>query len=127
MAKKSETKNAMVLPELTYKQVEFGFKIPIQIGEIKTNELVLVRVYSQTPTEDKPKTYSWETEHYETENITYMGMDINGYENFKKLKEFHKTLGIDIQLLISKKLNEVLNDTNIDEIIKHLGFDKFYE
>jgi hypothetical protein len=50
-------------------------------------------------------------------DTTYMDLPINGWENWKKLKEFHSSLGIDIDKIIdSKGSNDDIKKAVIDSI-----------
>jgi hypothetical protein len=42
--------------------------------------------------------------------VTYMGVPIQGYANFKKFKQFHLEMGIDWNLAIRNKLEEMQDE-----------------
>ena len=37
-------------------------------------------------------------------NTSYMGIELNGWQNWKKFRDFHKEMGIDYDAHIQKKL-----------------------
>jgi hypothetical protein len=61
------------------------------------------------------------------QNVTYMGMEIDGYKGFNKLKEFHKELGIDLSDLIMKAASEKLDAQDLEKWISDNFKDSFKE
>jgi hypothetical protein len=56
-----------------------------------------------------------------------MGMEIDGYKGFNKLKEFHKELGIDLSDLIMKAASEKLDAQDLEKWISDNFKDSFKE
>ena len=54
-----------------------------------------------------------------------MGMEIDGFKGFNRLREFHKGLGIDIDKEIEKVSSEKLSPNELDEWIEENFRDSF--
>jgi len=54
--------------------------------------------------------------------ITYMGIPIDGYDNWRKFKDFHLGMGINFSKLIDEKFNEVFTKEAVKEIVDKVKF-----
>ena len=84
----------------------------ITIGELKLTLLAQVMGTKK----------AYDIEHCDTYNISYMGMDINGYQNWRKFKDFHKEMGIDFDAHINKKFDEIFTQDAVREFVNKLEF-----
>jgi len=94
--------------KLTAKSFMLNLEETITIGELKANLVAGVM-----GTKD-----SFDIEFMDLDEITYMGIPINGYGNWKKFREFHKEMGIDFQAHIDKKFDEIFTKEAVEEFVK---------
>ena len=89
------------------KSVSFmvSFNLDLEVGQVKATAVTQAFIYINN--EGK---LDGDFDLADYENITYMDMPIEGYAGFKKLKEFHTNLGIDIDKLLEEKYNLVINE-----------------
>lgn len=78
-------------------------EMPIQVGELKC--MVEAQICKNLSEECKDE--ELEIEMADITEVTYMGVPIQGYANFKKFKDFHLEMGIDWNHAIVKKLEEM--------------------
>lgn len=65
---------------------------------------------------------SFDVEWLDTTDISYMGIEISGYQNWKKFREFHKEMGIDFDAHINKKFNEIFTMEAVQEFVDQVTF-----
>ena len=82
-----------------------NFNLDLEVGQVKATAVTQAFIYINN--EGK---LDGDFDLADYENITYMDMPIEGYAGFKKLKEFHTNLGIDIDKLLEEKYNLVINE-----------------
>ncbi len=58
-------------------------------------------------------------DHYD---ITYMGIEIKGYDNWRKFRNFHKEMGIDYDFHLIKKFNEIFTVEAVKKIVNKVTF-----
>jgi len=58
-------------------------------------------------------------DHYD---ITYMGIEIKGWQNWKKFREFHKEMGIDYDAHLQKKFEEIFTVAAVKKYVNKLEF-----
>ena len=92
--------------KITNKMLMVNFEFPIEVGQVKL--LALGQVY--VGRDSKSGEVYGDFEFIDQETITYMDMPLSGYDAWKKLREFHLEFGVDLQKLIDKKFDEVVND-----------------
>ena len=90
---------------ITNKMLMVTFEFPIKVGQVKTNALAQAYV-----SRGRSGEIVGDFEFLDQETTTYMDMPVSGYDAWKKLKEFHLEFGVDLQKLIDKKFDEVVND-----------------
>ena len=54
-------------------------------------------------------------------NITYMGVPIEGYENWKRFRAFHDEMGINFDDAISKIVNERTTDEKLQALLTYIN------
>ena len=64
----------------------------------------------------------FDIEHMDSYNISYMGMDLDGYQNWKKFRDFHKEMGIDYDAHIQKKFEEIFNVASVKKFVNKIEF-----
>ena len=105
------------------KTILVGIAVPVEVGQIKLDNIYQISVYKGG--DDNKMHYDIDDMDYQ--NVTYMGMEIDGYKGFSKLKEFHKELGIDLSDLINKAASEKLNSQELEKWINDNYKDSFKE
>ena len=98
--------------KLTAKSFMLNLEETITVGELKANLVAGVMG-------DKD---AFDIEFIDICDITYMGIPIEGYCNWKKFREFHKEMGIDFQAHIDKKFDEIFTKEAIEEYVKKIKF-----
>jgi hypothetical protein len=89
------------------RMINLNISVPFQVGQVKGDAIVMIWFDGAL----KP-----DVDFADVENITYMDMKIEGYEGFKKLKDFHTELGIDLNKLIDEQTKSVMTDDVIKNI-----------
>lgn len=99
------------------KNLNLMIEFPIEIGELKVVAQTQVWVYK-----NEDGTNTADADFVDIEDITYMGIPIKGYQNWRKFKEFHLEMGIDFDKVINEKYKENVTKEAINELIKDLKF-----
>ena len=105
------------------KTILVGIAVPVEVGQIKLDNIYQISVYKGG--DDNKMHYDIDDMDYQ--NVTYMGMEIDGYKGFSKLKEFHKELGIDLSDLIMKAASEKLDPQDLEKWVNDNFKDSFKE
>jgi hypothetical protein len=84
----------------------------IEIGELKAT---LVASVVGT------KEY-FDVDFSDVDDMSYMGIKITGYDNWKKFKAFHKEMGIDFDEHMSIKFNEIFTKEIVSEFVNKIKF-----
>ena len=109
--------------KVTSKTILVGIAVPVEVGQIKLDNIYQLSIYKGS--NDNKMHYDIDDIDYQ--NVTYMGMEIDGYKGFNKLKEFHKELGIDLSDLIMKAASEKLDAQDLEKWISDNFKDSFKE
>jgi len=107
----------MTKVELTHKSMQLNYQFPVQVGELKATLTAGVWVYHKEKEEN-----TYDCEFLDINEITYMGMEIKGYENLTKFKKFHKEMGIDFDFELNKEFEKVMTKTRLDKLVKEIKF-----
>jgi hypothetical protein len=103
--------------KITSKCLHLTASFPIEIGELKLIAEAMIFV-----NKNKEGHNVAEVDFADITNTTYMGVPIDGYENWTKFVKAHKEIGIDFDKAIQNKFYEVLTEEAIDDLIKDLVF-----
>ena len=99
--------------KVTSKLLMLMVEVPIEMGELKcTAQMQVCRHLGQV---EKHNEMEDEIEFADISDITYMGIPIQGYNNWKKFKQFHLEMGIDWDKALAQKIAEMTNDI-IEEV-----------
>ena len=98
--------------KLTAKSFMLNLEETITVGELKANLVAQVMGTKE----------GFDIEFMDIIDITYMGIEINGWQNWKKFREFHKEMGIDFQAHIDKKFDEIFTKEAVEEFVKKIKF-----
>jgi hypothetical protein len=99
------------------KYLNLMVSFPVEIGELNVVCETQVWVYK-----NKDGTHTVDADFIDIEDITYMGIPINGYQNWNKFKAFHLEMGIDFDKIIHEKYRETVTKEAINELVKDLKF-----
>ena len=88
-------------------------EVPVQVGELKCK--AQMQVCRTLGTLNEPNEGEDEIEFADISDITYMGIPIEGYNNWRKFKQFHLEMGIDWDKAIAQKINDMTDDI-IEEV-----------
>lgn len=84
--------------KITHASLQINFLIPIEVGSVKLDAVIGAFVYRN----------SVDFDYQDDENITYMGLPVKGYQEWKKLREHLREFGIDIDKLLKDEVDKVL-------------------
>jgi hypothetical protein len=98
--------------KLTSKSFMLTLSEEITIGELKATMSAMVMGTKE----------GFDIEFSDFYDITYMGIEINGWQNWKKFKEFHKEMGIDYQAIIDTKFEEIFNVASVKKFVNKVTF-----
>lgn len=82
---------------------------PVQVGDLNTT-LECQIFYNGTP--------DFDLEFADIKDTTFCGVPIDGYDNWRKFKVFHKEMGIDFDSILDQKFGEVFTLKEVREIIQ---------
>ena len=103
--------------KITHKTLMVNVEFPIEVGQLKTTAIAQLFVTK----DDKGKNEAG-VEFIDMGEITYMGMTIEGYTNWKKFKDFHKEMGLDFDKLLDNEFDKVMTDEAVENLIKDIQF-----
>lgn len=98
--------------KLTHKSFMLHFEETVTVGELKAT--VIANVMGN-------KT-GFDIDFMDITNISYMGIDISDYQDWKKFREFHKEMGIDYYGHLLKKFNEIFTEEAIQKHVNKVTF-----
>ena len=102
---------------LTHKSMCLNYEFDVRIGELKATLVAGVWVYPK-----KEGGNSYDCEFQDTTNISYMGMEIKGYDNWKKFRDFHGEMGINFTELLDKEFEKVMTKDKLDKLVNEIKF-----
>ena len=102
---------------LTHKSMCLHYEFDVQVGELKATLQAGVWV---APKKDGGNSYDCEFE--DVLNISYMGMDIKGYDNWSKFKKFHAEMGINFTELLDQEFHKVMTDEKLNKLVNEIKF-----
>ena len=90
-----------------------SFNLDLEVGQVKATAVTQAFIYINN--EGK---LDGDFDLVDYENISYMDMPIEGGAGFKKLKEFHTDLGINLDKLLEEKYSLVITEEFVLEFMK---------
>lgn len=96
--------------KLTTKTIMYNFEEEVTIGDLSAT--VIAQVWENGN--------SLDIEFVDHAEITYRGIDITGYENWKKFRNFHKEMGIDFDQLLQVEFDKIFTKEAIRAAIKKI-------
>ena len=96
--------------KLTTKTIMYNFEQEVTIGDLSAT--VIAQVWENGNSID--------IEFIDHTNLIYRGIDISGYENWKKFRNFHKEMGIDFDKLLQVEFDKIFTKEAIRAAIKKI-------
>jgi hypothetical protein len=96
--------------KLTSKSIIYNFEHEVTIGDLSTT--LVAHLYASDD--------SFEIEFIDNLNITYRGIEINGYQNWKKFRDFHMGMGINYDEILSAEFEKVFTEEAIRAALKKI-------
>jgi len=84
----------------------------ITIGELKATLVAQVMGTKE----------GFDIEFIDSYDISYMGIEIKGYENWKKFRTFHKEMGIDFDAHMNKRFDEIFTVAAVKKFVNKVTF-----
>jgi hypothetical protein len=109
--------------KVTSKTIFLSISVPVQVGQIKLDNVYQLSIYRAKESNN----LLYDIDNIDYQNVTYMGMKVDGYKGFGKLREFHKELGIDIDNEIRKAASEKFDPQELEKWINDNYKDSFEE
>jgi hypothetical protein len=104
--------------KLTSKSMCLNYEFDVQIGELKATLQAGVWVTPKKEGEGN----SYDCEFQDVTNISYMGMEIKGYDNWKKFRDFHGEMGINFTELLDQEFHKVMTDEKLNKLVNEIKF-----
>ena len=102
--------------KIIQKTVNLTVEVPVQVGELKAVVEAQIWVYNK----HDDGTREVDVDFLDTKNITYMGIEIDGYKNWHKFTEFHKGMGIDFNVAIHTECLKIMSDEAVQDLVKDI-------
>jgi hypothetical protein len=103
--------------KLTSKRLYLEYEFPVQVGELKATLMAMIMINKH---DDGTKVH--DCDFMDVTNISYMGIAIDGYENWRNFKAFHNSMGIDFDMALDKAFAEVMTQAKLDKLVKEVKF-----
>lgn len=103
--------------KITQKTLMVNVEFPIEVGQLKTTAVAQLFI-----TKNKEGKNEADVEFVDQIDTTYMGVKIEGYDNWKNFKDFHKSIGLDFDTLVDKEFDKTMSDEVVEELIKDIVF-----
>lgn len=84
----------------------------VTIGELKTTLVAQVMGTKE----------GFDIEFTDQINTSYMGIELFGWQNWKKFRDFHKEMGIDYDAHLQKKFEEIFNVASVKKYVNKVEF-----
>jgi hypothetical protein len=104
--------------KLTSKRLYLEYEFPVQIGELKATLLATVLINNHDNNSDR----TYDCDFIDVNDISYMGIAIDGYENWRNFKTFHRSMGIDFDIALDKAFAKVMTKAKLDKLVKEVKF-----
>ena len=105
------------------KTIFLNISVPVQVGQIKLNNVYQLSIYKSK----EINSLLYDIDDVDYKDVTYMGMEVDGYKGFEKLRHFHKELGIDIDNEIRKAASEKFDPQELEKFVNDNYKDSFNE
>ena len=90
------------------------FTEDVTVGDLSATLVALVHVNSVSDTNP-------DIEFADIININFRGVEVNGWQNWKKFKEFHMGMGINYDEIINAEFDKIFNTKSICRELGHGG------
>jgi len=93
---------------ITSKLVMLNIEEKIKVGSLELNIIAQVCI---------PDSGLVEVDLMDETEISYMGVPIDGYDNWRKFKAFHLEMGVDYNKTIGHMFEEIFNKRDIEKLV----------
>jgi len=107
--------------KITQTMLMVNFEFPITVGQVSMNAIGQAHVYK----DDESGEMTGDFEFIDHTDVVYMGMKVDGYEAWKKLKAHHLEFGINLDKLLSDEFDKVVDDKFQKEFLKKYDVKNF--
>ena len=101
--------------EIANKSMMISFAENVTIGDLSAT--LIGQVFLQEP---NPKDI--DIDFIDIVNIKYRGISMDGYDNWRKFREFHKGMGIDYDELLDQEFEKIFTKKAICELVNRQKF-----
>jgi len=98
--------------KITHKSLMITFEHNVTLGDITATLVAQAWVDSANPKSD-----TFDLDFIDIINIKYKGIEIEGYDNWRKFKKVHMDIGIDLDKLLDNEFEKAFNKEIICEMI----------
>jgi hypothetical protein len=84
----------------------------VKVGELETTLVAQVMGTKE----------GFDIEYTDQMNTSYMGIELNGWQNWKKFRDFHKEMGIDYDTYLQKKFEEIFTVEAVKKYVNKIEF-----
>jgi len=103
--------------KIIQKTFNLTVEVPVQVGELKVVVEAQIWVYNK----QDDGTRKVDVDFLDTRDITYMGIEIEGYKNWQKFIDFHRGIGIDFHAAIHNRCSEIMSDEAVQDLVKDIA------
>jgi hypothetical protein len=104
--------------KVTNKMMMVTFEFPLVVGQISMNAIGQAMITKNIETGKLDGDF----EFMDHDNIIYMGMNVEGRDGWKKLKELHLELGINLNKLFDEEFDKVITKEFQKEFLSEFNF-----
>lgn len=94
-------------------QVMLQYGETVKVGNLKATLVMQVFVYGFKD----DGSILMDMDFVDINDISFEGIPIEGYDNWKKFKNFHKEMGIDFDSILNEKANEIFDNDFFKDIV----------
>lgn len=98
--------------KLQSKHFILTFTEDVQVGELKATLVAQVMGTKE----------GFDIEFTDQFDVSYMGIGISGYTDWRKFRDFHKSIGIDYDAHLNKKFEEIFNVASVKQYVDKIKF-----
>jgi len=103
--------------KLDSKMLFVNFSVPVEVANLKATCIGQAHVHKN----DKGNN-EWDVDFINIDDISYMGVPIKGYDNWKKFKQFHLEMGIDFGKAIETEYEKVVTEDALKQLLTNITF-----
>ena len=98
--------------KVTNRSYSFNIEVEVKVGDLVANVIYQIFVGQESGK------LTFDKDHCDITNMEYMGIKMEGYQNWKKFCEFHKEMGIDFNKALWEAADKIVTNKEIEKIVK---------